>query len=528
MNSPSAAEAGDQTSNRCMSLLCTFFVSTFILPLCCGSAEAMDIQVVDHQLIASGAIDPVDVARLPIALRAPAIDEIVLLDSVGGDSAAGLQMGRMIAARKLKTVIVGSCAGACPLVFLGGTDRRFAEGKHVKSTFILLDGMRGSKLTSEDAKAIRLYVHKQLGGKYVSEWTDGPTSGLAGETATLHIPEPGRARKGSQVPRYCPALISKESDCKEITGQDAFTMGWISDPNTLPIRLPSEFLPIPTFFGYVLNQPEADPAATLLNRGISMCAEDVGCADRFRIAVPRFQLQKSFRATALGFGRKGFGFSDNQSSPEAAAKRALFLCNHTPGNQKLCSIAMIDGFDVSSLYLQIVQSSTKALAGLDLPRQFFWNGEEKGDTPSLPAQLQKGNTVRATPLAVAGLKTWNTGEVAQALMASHITLVDVHGLGAQMIPGATFMWDAGLALDDEVLDQQLEERLTALLQVVVPDKTYPIVFYCADSSCWAAINAAIRALHGGYTSVGWYRGGLKSWESAGLPLVQKLPLAAIF
>jgi len=40
----------------------------------------------------------------------------------------------------------------------------------------------------------------------------------------------------------------------------------------------------------------------------------------------------------------------------------------------------------------------------------------------------------------------------------------------------------------------------------------------AGAECWESYNAALRALRLGYREVYWYRGGVASWQAAGLPL----------
>jgi PQQ-dependent catabolism-associated CXXCW motif protein len=46
----------------------------------------------------------------------------------------------------------------------------------------------------------------------------------------------------------------------------------------------------------------------------------------------------------------------------------------------------------------------------------------------------------------------------------------------------------------------------------------PLVFFCAGAECWESYNAALRAVRLGYHDVYWYRGGVASWQAAGLPL----------
>ncbi|MFZ4122564.1 MAG: rhodanese-like domain-containing protein [Caulobacterales bacterium] len=47
----------------------------------------------------------------------------------------------------------------------------------------------------------------------------------------------------------------------------------------------------------------------------------------------------------------------------------------------------------------------------------------------------------------------------------------------------------------------------------------------AGAACWESYNAVLRAQAAGFTRVYWYRGGLRSWEEAQLPL-QSVPQPA--
>jgi PQQ-dependent catabolism-associated CXXCW motif protein len=50
------------------------------------------------------------------------------------------------------------------------------------------------------------------------------------------------------------------------------------------------------------------------------------------------------------------------------------------------------------------------------------------------------------------------------------------------------------------------------------NKEVPLIFYCQSNQCWMSYNAALRAIHMGYTNVLWYRGGLEAWKAAGQPV----------
>lgn len=319
-----------------------------------------------------------------------------------------------------------------------------------------------------------------------------------------------------------------DAKCTTLTGKDAFTFGLVTGRATLKPLLPPNLLPVEKLFGFELRSDSKDASQALLAQGKAMCGDDVLCNERFAAAIPRFQAQKSFRAAALGAGRRGFGFSDDQTSANLAAKRAIYLCNHTPGNKKLCALGVVDNFDTTSLYSQSAQQSAAALAQLSRPDGVAWAGEDLGSLAVAPASLRMTNLSEPTPLLVSGLRTWRTADLTQALKDQRATVIDVFGVAAQMLPGAVHFWDGGLAFEDEAIDRAYDQRFRDMLQIIQPDKEAAIVFYCQDSMCWQAINSALRALRAGYLRAGWYRGGLRSWTQAGLPAVQKVPSVVLY
>ena len=499
------------------------FFSVLIMP---GTSSAMDILVRGGQVIGSGAIDAIDEPRLALALTAPNVRELVLVNSQGGDATAALAMGRAVAQKRIRTVVVGTCSGACPIVFLGGLERTFAEGQHPRATLIGLDGVYDRPLDTDISARVSSFVTEQLGAgtdnTFLAELLARP-SRIPG---TLLLRELERNTLPDSVAYQCTSM--PEEKCTSLTGRDAFTLGIVTSRSTLRQSLPADLLPAEMLFGNELTSDARDVSHALLAQGQTMCGDDATCSGRFRAAVPRFQAQKSFRAAALGIGRRGFGFSDDQTNANLAAKRAIYLCNHTLGNNKLCSLAVVDNFDASSLYLRSAQQTVAALARLERPAGAAWAGEELGNLPVAAAGFRMKNLSEATPLLVPGMRTWRTVDVAQALKEQSVTLIDVHGVAAQMLPGAVHFWDGGLAFEDQAIDSAYDRRFRDMLQIVLPDKDSAVIFYCQDSACWQAINAASRALRAGYVKAGWYRGGLRSWAQAGLPLVQKVPSVVMY
>jgi len=133
------------------------------------------------------------------------------------------------------------------------------------------------------------------------------------------------------------------------------------------------------------------------------------------------------------------------------------------------------------------------------------------------AELRFGDHATATPVAIPGGRLVTTPDLKAALgrpPAERPILFDVlGGAGHDSLPGAIWLPDAGRGTG---FDDELQERLARTLAFVTNgDAARPMVFFCASVNCWLSYNAALRAARLGYTSVGWYRGGIQAWIAAG-------------
>lgn len=105
-----------------------------------------------------------------------------------------------------------------------------------------------------------------------------------------------------------------------------------------------------------------------------------------------------------------------------------------------------------------------------------------------------------------------------------LLVFDVLGAGpGQMLPMAQNA--VGAAQPGSFSDQTQQQFGQYLEQVTQGGKGRPMVFYCQGVQCWMSYNAALRAIHLGYTQVYWYRGGVEAWQqmqqiSMSLPQVQ--------
>jgi PQQ-dependent catabolism-associated CXXCW motif protein len=68
-------------------------------------------------------------------------------------------------------------------------------------------------------------------------------------------------------------------------------------------------------------------------------------------------------------------------------------------------------------------------------------------------------------------------------------------------------------------DDQIQIRLASDLTNLLQGRTEAtLIFFCQGVRCWESYNAALRARAAGFQNVSWYRGGLRAWQAAGLPM----------
>ena len=497
-------------------------VFTWVLSM---PSHAMEISVHGDRMVASGELDLTDEPRMAIALGQAKITEIVLLNVSGADYRIGFAIAALIEQKRLPTTVIGQCSQACSVVFLAGKARRFADGEHPRKTSLLLQP------PPESAGALRVRYLQQLRQQLpVGAPRDALVTALEAlqaSGASVRLREPGRNSPKDALALACTGQGLAES-CRALDGVTAVTTGFVTDASTLQWSLPPGLLAVATVFGVPLAADTPAFEQTLQAQGVAMCAQDAVCVERWRTAIPRLQVQKINRAAALGISSKGFGFSDDQETPDSAAKRAVFLCNHTPGNKKLCKLASVNNFDASDLYRRSADAASTAIVAINAPlAREAWADEDKSALPGAESALRTSQLNAATPLDISGLTRWQTGALARAVASRKLVLVDVHGVAGEMLPGAVHFWDGGLAFESPSAESEYDQRFRDMLALVAADKNTPVVFYCRDSECWTSINAALRARKAGYAQAGWYRGGLRSWSAAGLPLVQKTPSAVL-
>ncbi|MEM8595278.1 MAG: rhodanese-like domain-containing protein [Pseudomonadota bacterium] len=121
-----------------------------------------------------------------------------------------------------------------------------------------------------------------------------------------------------------------------------------------------------------------------------------------------------------------------------------------------------------------------------------------------------------TPTAIPGAQLVTTAVLVSALESgTQVVLIDVLG-GDYTLPGAYSA--PALASGGSFQDRTQQQAAIWLEQITKGDTGVPVVVFCSDPMCWLGYNATLRTVAAGFTNVYWYRGGLKAWQMAGLPM----------
>lgn len=108
-----------------------------------------DFTIRDQTLYVYGDIDRGFADRFESALQANTEITEIALGSAGGSVVDAIRAGLMIRDRNLRTVLVGPCYSACPLVFAGGTERIVWAGATPALGFHQIS-INGSAVSSDD------------------------------------------------------------------------------------------------------------------------------------------------------------------------------------------------------------------------------------------------------------------------------------------------------------------------------------------------------------------------------------------
>lgn len=500
-------------------------ITALLLGLLLGfCAQAMGLVVQGNVVFATGAVGD-DYRKFVDALDNKAIDQVVFVNSPGGDLWTGMAVGRLIAERGLRTVVAGKCESACSLMFMGGKTRTFADSFRPALTYVGIHGPH-DKLTSELAPLLAAqlfaFYKSQMGERFNADLMNQALFDMEDAGSMLKVFDAYRFPK--RVSYRCKSEQTLRKDCTEFPVDDAYTLGVVTSVEMTTVELPQQFANGPRIAGAELAVALADPDALFKELSADHCKSDA-CKKTFA----EFGTYPENRAVAIPLYDTGYGMANNRDSLPAAFYAAVYFCNHVKDKPaRLCETQVVNGYDVRSLYAQGELSHARALEQLQPPPQKFYGNEEYGGgfTSAKGLRVQKVHDI--TPARLEGIQTIGTQELALLMKTTQPpVVVDVWAGVDESIPGAVTLLAGGIALEDPVADAAYEARFLGLLKLLSPDTAKPLVFYCMSRDCWLSVNAALRARKLGYAQVGWYRGGWASWKAANLPVAQVVVRAVV-
>jgi len=104
-------------------------------------AAAMEVKRVGTTLVLTGEIARRDLDRVQAEFaRPPAITDVVLRNSMGGNSWTGYRLGELFREKGVTTAVSGHCVSSCSRLFLGGRQRVFSDDFPAGLTYVGFHG----------------------------------------------------------------------------------------------------------------------------------------------------------------------------------------------------------------------------------------------------------------------------------------------------------------------------------------------------------------------------------------------------
>jgi PQQ-dependent catabolism-associated CXXCW motif protein len=154
-------------------------------------------------------------------------------------------------------------------------------------------------------------------------------------------------------------------------------------------------------------------------------------------------------------------------------------------------------------------------------REYFDEATDFG--VAAPEGFRPAELGAATPIAVPGARTIRTAALHAALQrADRPVLIDVLDMADhRTLPSAVWLKNAGNSIGASTSAQARFGR--AVDRLTGGDRARAVAVYCLSAWCWESYNAALQLVKLGYANVLWYRGGVRSWIAAGLPVETTQP-----
>ena len=504
------------------------FSILFSLP---GITQAMTLERVNNDLYATGPTVDQDLLSFQEALAQGGIQRLILVNGQGGDLWTGMQVARMVQEAKIKTVVSGYCMSACSLIFMGGQERAFGTGHLPRVTMIGIHGAHNNvskQLSYEEMPQMYALYKQQMGEKFDAQVINQALYDIKEAFGFLRIREMQRTQEKDRTPWFCPTSQTPLDQCQQHIGKDAYSLGVVTQTDTVELQLPASMQIKLGFFGKPLDAPSVDFQDRADQMIETLCTGQFLCKTIAKKTFNNYLNANQNKALAIGWGKTGYGIRWGDDDAGLAMMKALYFCNHAKNNPKLCRLVAVNDHELLPLYDEEQAQASALLKTLKLPAPARIQAEQDEPGADTPSRLRTGNQLTGmTPKELDGIQRWNTAQLAQALQQTERPVVIDTAHVGPVIPGALNFIKSGLAFDNSQADTAYTDRFRHMLHSAAPDLKQPVVFYCTDSECWLSVNAAMRARQLGYTQVIWFRGGMKAWMQAGLPTVGRVPVAVV-
>jgi hypothetical protein len=217
----------------------SFAVLALLAGFAAAPAAAMEFQRVGETLVMSGRVTGNELVELRNHLAAGKVRLVVLHESPGGDLWNGYQVGTRIRDEGLPTAVSGKCESACGLIFLGGKERFFSDGRPLAVTMVGLHGAHAgdTKKPLTELGPRMAYVIKSLtGGKYPADLMQRTVYPRTGEDIVYSF-HPARFRPDGTPKGVIECLKQPDVSfkCSMIDGLDAIGIGVITQPEVLAL-----------------------------------------------------------------------------------------------------------------------------------------------------------------------------------------------------------------------------------------------------------------------------------------------------
>lgn len=224
--------------SRCLSALASGLLAAAALP-----AGAMDFHLVGDTLVMSGPVTGNELLELRNYLAKGEVRLVLLHESPGGDLWNGYQVGNRIREEGLPTAVSGRCESACGLIFLGGTERFFSDGRPIGATMVGLHGAHTGDTRqpmTELAPRMAWVIRTMTDGKYPPDLLQRTVYPRNGEDIVYSF-HPSRFRPDGTRRGVMECLKQPDPNrfkCTMLQDLDALAIGVITEPEVL--KLPPE------------------------------------------------------------------------------------------------------------------------------------------------------------------------------------------------------------------------------------------------------------------------------------------------